>query len=101
MTRNSGVAENHQSLLRKANNRCRGLGKRHRGQLYGDAQHCAKFRVGACGFLEKQTTQVISDLPVWILAPGEYAGLNDAGVDALRYVLSDQLVVSRCLMIDR
>lgn len=32
-------------------------------------------------FLEKQKIQFMSDIPVWIPAPGEYAGLNDASVE--------------------
>ena len=31
-------------------------------------------------FLAKQKIQAMSDIPVWIPAPGEYAGLNDASV---------------------
>jgi 2'-hydroxyisoflavone reductase len=31
-------------------------------------------------FLEKQKIQAMSDIPVWIPAPGEYAGLNEASV---------------------
>jgi 2'-hydroxyisoflavone reductase len=31
-------------------------------------------------FLEKQKIQVMVDIPVWIPAPGEYAGLNEASV---------------------
>jgi 2'-hydroxyisoflavone reductase len=46
-------------------------------------------------FLEKQKIQPMSDIPVWIPAPGEFAGLNDASVErALREGLTIRPVQS-------